>query len=355
MAMTMNTFKQGPSRAAGIKKQETMRSRKRGLSRMSSKVSMSTRRRGGKGGGGANSKEVNELKLNMKMVLEDLRKLKNFEHESEQTFRRFENTLVDLKKKNDLFISQHNIITKKQDEIQQQHNDGMVESEKRTKQVIKIYKDIQKLINDFKAEYTYGFKKIIKAEVDISSLNQQVKFLKTKIKPKKEEKFDKNELLKEIDNKFELLYQQVSEMATDQAEFNLRIQHDQQNLKDPLHAEMSKIREESSMMLRELERTQQNNRDIMMQKMSHSMYETNTDTTMNKWLSTRIKASSTARKDKNLSFHEPSPMKITRRGRHSTPSYNSANTANLKRFNFNPINLKIPNFTNMLKKKQKEK
>lgn len=273
MNMTMNTFKQGNSRVCAIKKQETSKSKRHGLSRMSSKMSISTRRRGGGGRGGADSKEVNELKLNMKMVLEDCRKLKNFEHESEATFRRFESTLVELKKKNDLFISQHNAITKKQDEIELQHQNAMEETEKRTKQVIKIYKDIQKLINDFKTEYSYGFKKIIKAEVDIGVLNNQVKFIKNKIKPKKEEKFDKEELIKEIDGKFDVLYQQVAEMATDQAEFNIRIQKDQENLKEPLHAEITKIREESNMMLRELERTQQNNRDIVLHKMTQSMYE----------------------------------------------------------------------------------
>lgn len=111
----MNTFNNGNSRAGNIKAQESVRSsRKRGLSRMNSKLSVSTRKRRGGGGGrgGADSKEVNELKLNMNKVLEDVRRLLNFKHDSEGLFGRLEKTLVDLKKKNDIFLSQHAIISK---------------------------------------------------------------------------------------------------------------------------------------------------------------------------------------------------------------------------------------------------
>jgi len=284
MGMTMGTLNNGNSRAGGIKKQETVKSKKRGLSRMSSKMSISTKKRGG-GRGGANSKDVEELKLNMNKVLEDIRKLKNFEHESEVTFRRFENTLVDLKKKNDIFISQHNAITKKQDEIENEHIKGMEISSQRTKKVVKIYNDIQKMINDFKAEYRYGFKKIIKAEVDINVLNQQLKFVKTKIKPKEEEKLNKDDLIKEIDSKFEVLYGQISDMAVDQARFNTFIQKEQDNLKEPLEAEISRIRHESNIMLRELERTQKTNRDMLTHKMTSGMSGGEASPTkINKWL-----------------------------------------------------------------------
>lgn len=52
-------------------------------------------------------------------------------------------------------------------------------------------------------------------------------------------------------------------MATDQAKFNSKIQNDQNKLKEPLEAEISKIKQESGIMMRELERTQQANRDLM--------------------------------------------------------------------------------------------
>eukprot|EP00343_Euplotes_focardii_P000886 CAMPEP_0205798982 /NCGR_PEP_ID=MMETSP0205-20121125/93_1 /ASSEMBLY_ACC=CAM_ASM_000278 /TAXON_ID=36767 /ORGANISM="Euplotes focardii, Strain TN1" /LENGTH=267 /DNA_ID=CAMNT_0053059519 /DNA_START=96 /DNA_END=899 /DNA_ORIENTATION=+ len=267
----MNTFNNSKSRAASIKGQSTMRSKRGGLSRMGSKLSIATRRRRNNGRG-SDPKEVNELKLNMKKALEDIHKLMNFEHDSKGTFRRLENTLVDLKKKNDVFVTQHSKITKKQEEIQNEHIHSMGEAEKQTQKVVKIYKDMQKMISSFKSEYRYGFKKIIKAEVDINFLLQQLNFIKTKIKPKKEEKINKEELLANIDGKFELLYGQVSDMASEQAHFNVNIQKDHENLKEPLEMELTKIRQEGNIMMRELERTQHNNREIIREKMNKSMF-----------------------------------------------------------------------------------
>lgn len=346
MAMTMNTFNNGPSRACQLKKQETtIKSKRRGLSRMSSKMSISTRRRGTRFRG-ADHKVINELKLNMNKALEDIRKLKSFEHDSELTFRRFENTLVDLKKKNDMFMGQHNVIIKKQEEIEKQNEESVQISSEHTKKVVQIYKEIQKMINTFKSEYTYGFKKIIKAEVDINFLNQQLKFIKTKIKPK-EEKINKHELLKQIDNKFELLYQQVSEMAEDQAKFNSKIQREQENLKEPLEVEISKIREESNIMLRELERTQQNNREMLVNRLNKSAYTEATPQKMNAWLN-QSTGFHTKRKDRtlnNLSIeHKPAT-----RARYSTPSHSGKEMTRLKRFNFDKKPVEIPNFTNLLK------
>jgi hypothetical protein len=39
-------------------------------------------------------------------------------------------------------------------------------------------------------------------------------------------------------------------MATDQAQFNFKIKKDHLNMKEPLKAEITKIREESSIMMR---------------------------------------------------------------------------------------------------------
>lgn len=266
----MNTFNHKNSGAASIKNQTTMRSRRGGLSRMGSKLSIATRKRRRRGG--PDPKDINELKLNMKNALEDIRKLKNFEHDSLGTFRRFENTLVDLKRNDTNIMTQNRKLNSKQEVIQLEHSQAMKEASEQTEKVVKIYKDIQKMIGKFKTEYRYGFKKIIKSEVDINFLNQQLNFIKTKIKPKKEEKINKEKLLEEIDEKFEILYGQVSNMATEQAHFNLRIQNDQERLKEPLESELSKIRQESHIMMRELERTQNNNRRILRQKMNKSMY-----------------------------------------------------------------------------------
>lgn len=74
---------------------------------------------------------------------------------------------------------------------------------------------------------------------------------------------NKEELIKEIDRKFDMLYEQVALMASDQANFNIKIQNDQNKMKEPLEIEISKIKQESDIMMRELERTQQANRNLM--------------------------------------------------------------------------------------------
>ncbi|CAI2387876.1 unnamed protein product [Moneuplotes crassus] len=303
LGQTMNNFNQKPINKDKIKSQSTMKSRGGRLNRMTSKLSIATRKMRGSRKGG-NHKEVNELKLNIKKLQEDVQRLNKFENESAVTSRRFESTLVDLKKKNDLFVNQHNKILKKQEEMENQHSSALENIKKETLKVVKIHKDIKKLISDFKAEYRYGFKKIIKAEVDINFLLQQMKFIKTKIKPKDEEKLDKNKLLGEIDGKFELLYGQVSEMATEQAFFNSSLQKEHENLKEPIKNEISKIREESNIMLRELERTQNNHREILNSKM-------------------------------NMSINLETPGKrLTKRNlRHSTPVNHSSASINLRKFN----------------------
>lgn len=82
MGQTMNNFNNSNSRDGKLKNQTTIRSKRGGLSRMESKLSIATRKIRGKGRKGGNSMDVSELKLNMKKVLEDLRKSKLFEHES---------------------------------------------------------------------------------------------------------------------------------------------------------------------------------------------------------------------------------------------------------------------------------
>jgi DNA anti-recombination protein RmuC len=135
---------------------------------------------------------------------------------------------------------------------------------KKQNKVQKIYNQIQKMIQDFKKEYRYGFKKIIKCEVEINELKTQLLFVKSKIIPKNAQKqLNKEDLIREIDGKFEILYDQIASMAFDQANFNQKIQNDQNKLQEPLEIEISKIRQESDLMMRELERTQKTNRELM--------------------------------------------------------------------------------------------
>ena len=97
-------LKASNSRKSSVDQQSTLKSRKRGLSRMNSKMSIATKNKGGGkrtggGGGGADTKIVSELQLNVKKLLEDVRKLKNFEHETELALKKIEHILDDQKLK----------------------------------------------------------------------------------------------------------------------------------------------------------------------------------------------------------------------------------------------------------------
>lgn len=312
---------------------------------MNSKMSIATKSKKKKVGGvgGADSKIVSELQLNVKKLLEDVRKLRVFEHESGLTFRKNEHTFDELKLKNDLFQIEHEKIKKRQDEIQNEHSNAMSQLGEKTKKVEKIYKDMLKLINDFKKEYRYGFKKIIKAEVDISDLKNQVKFVRNKLIPKNEQKqLNKEDLIKEIDGKFEILYGQVATMATDQAQFNTKIQNDQNKLQEPLEIEISRIRQEGELMMRELERTQNANRELINSVVFSSKSERsppkNNRTFMNH--SSTAVSSTRGRKKHNLSINEDISNPVMKdQIRYSTPSVSAVAITRLKRFNFAKKNI----------------
>jgi hypothetical protein len=87
----------------------------------------------GPGGGGADSKTVSELQLNVKKLLEDVRKLKNYEHETGLQFRKIDHSLEDLILRNENFQQEHQKIKKKQDEIEHQHENAMGEINEKTK------------------------------------------------------------------------------------------------------------------------------------------------------------------------------------------------------------------------------
>ena len=118
---------------------------------MSSKVSMSTKKKqGGKKAGGADSKIVSELQLNVKKLLEDVRKLKNFEHETGLSFKKIDKTFDEIKLRNYEISEEQEKINKASEDILEQHTNAMNDLEEKTKRVVKIYNDIQKMINDFK-------------------------------------------------------------------------------------------------------------------------------------------------------------------------------------------------------------
>ena len=292
--------------------------------------------------------------------MEDVRKLKNFEHESNLVFKKIDSTLNEHKMKNDIFQIEHDKIKKKQEEIQTEHSNAMEQLEDKTKKVEKIYKDMQKILSDFKKEYRYGFKKIIKAEVDIGDLSTQLRFVRNKLLPRSQRKqLNKEDLIREIDEKFEILYDQVSTMAVDQANFNLKIQNDQNKLQEPLEIEMSRIRQESNLMMRELERTQQANRELMNNVTSGQNSERISPKDNRSFINPSTAVSSVKRNRRhNRSMHEDITKTSKDQIRNSTPSMNSIPLNRLKRFNFDRLNEShenVPDYSFLIKKQLKQR
>lgn len=306
------------------------------------------------GGGGADSKIVSELQLNVKKLLEDMRKIKNFEHESGLTFRKIDQTFENLKQKSDLIEEEQAKIRKRNEEIESEHASAMGDLAEKTKKVAKIYNDIQKMVGDFKKEYRYGFKKIIKAEVDINDLLNQVKFIKTKILPKNQQKqLNKADLIKEIDGKFEIMYEQVASMASEQANFNIKIQNDQNKLQEPLEIEISKIRQESDLMMRELERTQKANRELM-NGIAVTVQSERSPAKYNSFIKPNTAMpSNRAHRKASSSFIAESARPSRRQIRHSTPSTSAVPMSRLKRFRVynKQTDDSIPDFSHLIKRK----
>ena len=88
--------------------------------------------------------------------------------------------------------------------------------------------------------------------------------MKSKIKPKSPS-ISKEDVMKEVDNKFKVFYGQVESFATEQADFNNQIFNEHISLKEPILAQIEKMKNESNQIMRELNRTQKQNR-----KMIHS-------------------------------------------------------------------------------------
>lgn len=139
-------------------------------------------------------------------------------------------------------------------------------------------------------------------------------------------------------------------MASEQANFNQKIQDGQNNLKEPLEIEISKIRQEGDLMMRELERTQNANRELMQNVSTFRGVET-PSIKFHTYVHPSTAVSSTrARKKHNQSMHEnfPKQAKI----RHSTPSTNHIPMSRLKRFKMEKSkDDSIPDFSFMMKER----
>lgn len=155
------------------------------------------------------------------------------------------------------------------------------------------------------------------------------------------------------------MYDQVANMATDQANFNMRIQNEQNKLQEPLEVEMTKIRQESELMMRELERTQRANREMMNNVVVSIPTERSPQTKYNSFIHPSTAVSSTrADRRANSSVNENYSKGSQRHIRYSTPNVTAVPMTRLKRFNFNNNKKKddtLPDFSYLIKSKLQDR
>lgn len=140
------------------------------LSRMNSKMSlMSSKKKGPNAGMKLKidevSKQIQEMKLNLDKNLEDVRVIKNAEIERKQILAQMKETVSFLQNTHDQWNRDHNQVKIHQQEIREEHQDGMKAIREVTDDVNRLYKDMQKMISLFRKEYKNGFERIVRCEI----------------------------------------------------------------------------------------------------------------------------------------------------------------------------------------------
>jgi phage host-nuclease inhibitor protein Gam len=83
---------------------------------------------------------------------------------------------------------------------------------------------------------------------------------KYKTENKEKEKAKSNS---EIDEQFDILYKRIQEMATNQSNFNMMMKRSIEEIGEPLERQIDNMRQESQILMKELERVQNINRDLL--------------------------------------------------------------------------------------------
>ena len=76
-------------------------------------------------------------------------------------------------------------------------------------------------------------------------------------------KSENSKLPDTTDSKFAILYERIHKMASDQAEFNLTVKAAIDRLNEPIQTQIDYMQKENDLIQHELERTQNNNRELL--------------------------------------------------------------------------------------------
>ncbi|CAI2384634.1 unnamed protein product [Moneuplotes crassus] len=255
--------------------ESTVKSRSK-LSRMNSKMSMVSSRRKGPGAGLKTkidelNKKVQISNLNMEKALEDFKTMKNQEAQRHERFQEMDDLVTYLQKNYDQWLDEHQEIIIRHQELDEQYNKGLVDISDKYSKISKIYKETKQMVEANRKAFKDGFERIIRCEVNQQEDHRRIQVLQNKIKEDMLSKALPNESLEKlqenyagnVDEKFEVLYDRIHQMATDQADFNLKMKKSLDRLGAPIQKQMETMIKENELMHIELERSQNHNRELL--------------------------------------------------------------------------------------------
>ncbi|CAI2386022.1 unnamed protein product [Moneuplotes crassus] len=255
--------------------ESTVRS-KAGLRRMNSRVSIVSSRKKGPGAGlkikiEELNKKIQIWSFNLEKALEDFKIMKTQQAQRHQRFKEMDELVEYLQKNYDKWLEEHQDIICRQNQLDSQYKRGITDISEKYSKISKIFKEGKKMIEANRKEFKDGFERIIRCEVHQHEDRRRIKILQNKAKENmlsKDLPSDKLERLhqsytEDIDGKFEILYSQINKMATDQADFNLKIKQTVDKLDAPMKKQMEAMIKENESMHIELERSQNHNREIL--------------------------------------------------------------------------------------------
>jgi hypothetical protein len=243
----------------------------RKLSRLTSKMtsrmsSISKKKAGGKGKLNEVSKTLKQNSLNITEMLADLMQIKDTEENRIFTFESIQNTMKVFQNQYSEWVKQNHETNMKMTDVQRIHDNTLTLLLDKHFELKGLFDRTMIQVTKFRDQYTKGFKRIFNCEVTLKDLNQKHLLIDMKVKSfisKNNMSENPQLIMKKVDNQFDILYQRITSAANEQSNFNMTMQDKHEKLTKPTQAQINRMSHESSMIKKELLRTQKNNRHLM--------------------------------------------------------------------------------------------
>ena len=172
------------------------------------------------------TKKIKEMSLNLERTMEDVKKIKSQEKERDDIIKASTDAMKILQNSHDRWNQDNEEVKLRQNQIDSVISETIKTIKSKAKEVSNTHTDIIKAINDFKEEYKEGFRRILKCEINIREIKNNINLLQKKLKDSEKEsnsQINVNKMMCKIDAQFDILYKRIKTMADDQSEFNVKI------------------------------------------------------------------------------------------------------------------------------------